>query len=597
MRGLLDDYTFYFVDLDTDDETQCYPDIEDLTFSDEQDESFRFFRRVITTEMQFKGSDYAYLWPFEDAGCSQIGFVVKYKGSEVYKGLILFGTENIGVDLRNCIMTIRIDPEDEYTCLLNGWEQERNLLLGRDRYSAQTEVGELEYDTCTTPENNSFTALYVNGAPVTCLDSDDPSGLYEDWTLIFWEIENVAPGVWRSVATFAREVATVDCDGATAVEPPGDGWFLQSDDCAGSGTSTWVRAPGRVFVPEESIDDRPNEIYKETWRVAGVPEGETQRTTTAYGNAIKLKEVLPVLAAFCSLDVVSDFYDIDADGTAPSNSEYTAAAADLKDLLIYQKSDIKLPTASQPATQALWSLKGLLESLQLQHDIEIRIQDGVMRIEHMTYWQSLSAGIDITTGQYQPLGSADIRYSNNGQQVARQERWSFAEEVSFDFRGLPIFYAECVPRQAAEEQQYNMQRVNNDISFIASNAERSSNDGFTFAAAKDVGGQLYIPYSNMPSTLGGNLVLNAAMSIPNLLDKYHRNRRPLLNGALNAQDVTFNSAIPRRELDEITLIMDRAYYHSSFDPAAAVSTALGDAEVITAEYNAADCSLTLTLRA
>lgn len=597
MQGLLDDYTFFFFDLNTEDETQCYPEIEELSFQDEEDEGFRFFRRVISTEMQFKGSDYNYLWPLEQAGCSELGFMVKYKGSEVYRGLILFGSQNIDVDLTNCVITIRIDPEDDYTCLFNQWEQERNLFLGRDRYTALTEVGTLEYDTCTTPENNSFTQLYVNGPPVTCLDSADPGLLYEDWTLIFWEIENVAPGTWRSVATWAREVATIDCDAGSPVEPPGDGWFLSDDDCAGSGQATWVRAPGRTFIPEESIDDRPNEIYKETWRVTGVPEGETQRPTSSFGNAIKLKEVLPALGGLCGLTVVSDFYDINPDGSAPSNDEYTAAAADLKDLLIYQKSDIKLPTASQPATIALWSLKGLLEALQLMHDIEIRVSGSTLRIEHMTYWESLSTGIDITTGQYQPLGERSIAYSNNGEDVVRQERWSFAEEVSFDFRGLPIYYPECVPRQAADEQNYNIQRVNNDISFITANAQQVSSDGFCFAAAKEVNGELYIPYSNMPSTLGGNLVLNAAMSIPLLLDKYHRNRRPLLNGALNAQDVTFNSAVPRRELEEIILLVDRAYYHNTFDPAAAVTTALGAAEVQSAEYNAADCSLTLTLRA
>ena len=595
MTGLLDGYEFFFDDGSTP--VQSYPAIDQLVFADQLDETFRFFRKVIETPMVFLGADYAYLRPLEDAGCGQIDFVVEYQGAEVYRGLILFGTENIEVDVTACAIAVRIEPQDVYTCLLQGWEEEVNLFDGQDRFRAAPAGGELEYETCTTPQSNSFIQLSNNGAPVTCLDSADPGGLYEDWTLIFWEIEEVAPGTWRSVATFARERATTDCAGGLPVAPPGDGWLLESDDCAGDNSSTWVRAPSRVFVPEESVNDVPGEQYKEVWRVTGVPEGEEQRPAAEYGNGLLLRALLVKLAQPCGLTVRSDFYNTNPDGSAPSNDEYTAAAADLANVLIYQKSDIKRPTAFQSATIALWSLKGLLEHLAVMHAIGLRVEGNLLRIEHATYWQAPSSGLDLTAAPYEELAGANIRYTNTGAEVVRRERWEFGEETSFEFSGFPIHYPACVTKDAAEERQYPMPRANNDMDFITANPDRISDDGFTFAAAVQAGASYFVPYTNVPGTLGGQLALNAAMGIPLLLDKYHRHRRPLPTGILNAQLVTFSSAIPRRELSEVTVIVSRSYYHNTFDPAAAVTTALGPAEVAAASWNAADCSLTLTLKA
>jgi hypothetical protein len=574
----LEGYEFFIDDGST--VTQVNPVIDSLKFRDEPDPDFGFPRRAIATPLLFKGDDYALILAYEQAGCQPLDFVVEYQAAEVYRGVIRLGTSKVRVDLRDCVIEAQAEPQDDYTCLVENWETERNIFTGTAKASAGSLFGTLHEETCSIL-GDEVILLLAAGVPTGCLP-----GPLSAWSLKSWIIEQdimiPPPTNFRSTAVWVQERYTTACDGVTPVPPPGGGWQLLADNCPTD--ADWARPVARALIAFENTDDR----YEETYRIIGGNDGLELK------NGVLLSSLLDTWAP-CGLDVVSDFFGIDPDGTAPANGAYAAALANLQDVLVYQKSDVRLPGSFTPASLGLWNLRGLLLSLKAQFDVEPRVSAGVLRLEHSTYWAG-APGLDLTASPYADLVAAALRYTYDDAALARRERWQFMEEATAAFAGLPIEYTGCIPETAERERVYDIGRVNNDIGFITANPDRVSDDGFVFAAAAVLGGDYYLLSETVLGTTGGGIAVNGHMAIPNLLDKYHRSGRMLLDGLLNGAAVTFDSAVARRVQDEFAVLLSRATYHASFDAADLVDTVLGSGEVVSAEYDAADRSLTLNLK-
>lgn len=587
MIGKLYGYTFSFDDGVTP--VECSPLIDSLVWLDTYDEDLGIYRRTLDTSFAFQGADYDYLLALDEDGCGEIDLLIEYKAAEVYRGIIRFGTQNVDVDLEACIITLTIDPRDDYTCLLESWDAQVNLIQGVQRFTARALANDIEINSlCLVPDYASFQAALNAGAPTDCL-LDSPA----NWSLIDWEITPVDPNdpdtLWVSTASWAQEQATADCDGTTPVPPPGSGWVLADNRCGSDGTADWVRPAVVVFDRVNSVEEPFNELWHQIWNVLGVTDGEVIEYTTGMRLGDVLAAHLP-----CDLAPVSDFFNISPDGTAPANAEYAAAAIDLTEVLVFQKSDVKRPNAVQAATRGDISMSKFFELLRLQFDIKIRVQGTNLRIEHRSYFER-NTGLDLTEARFSGQALAGLGYSYTGAELARLERWKFAEEfLSQQFRGRPIEYSGCLPTDAQEEQVYLMERLNNDIGFITENPDNIQDDGFSFAAAAAFGATRVIITSE--SADNGEPLFNAPMSIPNLLDKYHRRNRMLIEGRLNGTDVTFVSAVRRKEPREVTIKLPRAEYHDDFNPDDIITTVLGGAEVQTASYDAVDCTLSLTMR-
>jgi hypothetical protein len=531
--------------------------------------------------MPFFGADYTLLLGYEQAGCQPLDFVVEYQGAEVYRGVIRLGTKNVRVNLRDCQFFATIEPQDAYTCLTEQWAAEFNILNGTVKKAAETILGDFVEETCTV-YGSAVLPLLALGPPTGCL-----SGPLSSWGLKSWIIEEDVlvspPDNIRSRAVWIQEQFNEDCDGITPVAPPGGGWQLLQDNCVPDGNALWGRPAALELVSFESTGSRYEEIYRVVGGASGID----------IPNGVTLESILKVHAP-CGLDIVSDFFSIDGDDTFPAGTVYTNAKANLANVLVFQKSDVRLPNAVTPASVGWITYENLLRYLKIQFDVEPRIlPGGVLRLEHVDYWDA-GMGLDLTASPYADLVEAALEYTYDDADLARSEKWQFMEDVGAGFSGFPIEYSGCIPADAETERVYLLDRVNNDIGFITANPDRISDDGFVFAACAITKSGAYVILSEY-SIQSGLIELNAHLSISNLLNIYHRSGRMLITGKLNRNIVTFASAIARKVQVDFTILLSRSTYHSAFDAAELVETILGDGEVVTASYEAGSCSLTLSL--
>ncbi|MGL4404706.1 MAG: hypothetical protein ACRCT6_03040, partial [Notoacmeibacter sp.] len=361
----------------------------------------------------------------------------------------------------------------------------------------------------------------------------------------------------------------------------------------------WVAVVGgfarrlpRVYNAAKSqiLDPDPNKIVQ-VFDVVGLDDmGEI----VPIPNGVRLGDVLQNFAP-CGLTVQSNFFGQNPTGPSPVNTPYTEALANLQNVLIFQKSDVKRPTASNIASRAPFTYQKLLGVLRALLNVVHRPSAaGVLRIEHVSYFAQAS-GLDLTLEPYRSMIARRTDTTSDDADAARSERWRFMEEVSPMFQGQAIRYDEsCVLGDATEETTITIESTNTDVLFIQGNPDAVANEGYVIVASFLNAGKYYLVSET--SLSDGNLYPNAHLSIPNALDVYHRHERLYPSGSLNGSAVTFASSRKRRTGEPVEFVLSNATYWSTFDASKTVATPLGGlGEVRKARYSAANCSLQLEI--
>ncbi|MCB1318043.1 MAG: hypothetical protein KDK27_18890, partial [Leptospiraceae bacterium] len=360
-----------------------------------------FYRKRVARDMVFTGLTYDELLGLNVDECEQVTVVIEREcgGVGVYAPF-LTGTFNAG-DWRNnaddCEITVRINTEDDYTCLLGSWKTPVNL-FGLDVVQVKpypttevyvtTEITTEDPDTCETPY-----------AP------PDPSNwCSEPESILCYGLEPDQ----SSVTMWHRLERTGTCSGSTPVKPTVDTfWALLTDNCPTD--SVWWRCPGTT--------DSPTVI-------------------APMSNGRLFSDVLDALFATCGLTVVSDFFNINADATAPDNAAYDFAALYLQNMTVHQKSDVKRPYSSNPATSKQWDIqpKEMLDDLRILFNVYWDIDGTDIRLEHISYFETVG-GLD---------ASADAQKVDTERETddnVKYEYFFFVDEAgSAYFLGSPILY-------------------------------------------------------------------------------------------------------------------------------------------------------------
>jgi len=562
------------------------PIIDDLLFEEVPADDVRGYIRTLNTEMVFRGSDYDFFYDnYEVSGtCSNLDFTIKLSGSTYYTGQLKLGSDRVRWDISNKKMFARLDQKRPEQCFLDDWEDTINLLTSTTKTTVQPFIGTFTEETCgpvsggSPIEINGFFENNVSG----CL-----TGPRQSYSLQRAYIEEVSPTKYNHYATWVSERVTVSCSGGSPNEPPGDGWILVSDNCPTN--AVYGRAPDMVYIGEQS--ESTGKYWDNTYEVGGRFD-EDGNAVANIDNGVLLKEGLESKAPACINNVRSNFFNINASGASPSGEPYTTAATDLPNVVIFQKSDVKRPGAEENARNGEWTFKEFLESLKAQFNVDYEINSNdVLRIEHVSYF-SKTNGLDLTSGSYAARIAGLNAYRYAPGEVPTQEKWEYMETVSQLFTGRPIVYDNCVSDDATEEL-VSMGPVNNDISFIQANTDLVDDEGFVFANTYASGSNYYLITEQ--TEFGSEYLLNGHMSIPNLQQNYHRWERPLINGNLNNVDVTFESAIRRKEQVELSIKYDRKNF-ASFDADQLIKTQLGWGEVLRLQYSTKNETLTLTLK-
>lgn len=587
---MLTGYTFFVDDGAT--ETEVFPRVNTLVFNDTPDDTNKFYRKVLQTRMIFAGDDYTLLKAEEDAAtCSVWDFIIKYQTVEVFRGFIRFNTSSLAeIDVSNCRINVKVQSSDDYTCFLREWEENFNILTGTTTHEVVTFYGDIECELCIETAPGSPPDYPLSSIPTAACTPDLPEA--DGWTVTYNINEGVTlvsvgpPALYETqIGTQTRYCRQFVSDPTHASEPPGDGWI--------NVTGGWARP---ITVTPDLINSAltpndANELIQSFFTPGLDVTDEAAPVINTIDNGVLLNDILETFAP-CSLNIVSDFFNINPDATAPANTAYTFASENLQNVIVWQKSDVKRPGATNNATNGKWNFKSLLNQLRVLFNVRFRVSGTDLRIEHVSYFEAaISNGEDLAT-DYATRIAGKHSYQIDDSKVPKSERWQFMEAVSEDFTGEPITYS-CFSDESATEETYVADRVNCDIPELINSPDSYQDDGFVFGACHDDGGTFYLITSE--STLNpGTLLLNGSMCIPNLLENLHTYDRPLISGTLNGTPTTFDSAIRRKRQTALVIPFGASDYFA-WNPADLVNTQMGWGEVDNASWNAATCQLTLNI--
>lgn len=579
---------FYQVSPDPEVEfTSLYFEEEpDILLEDVREQGRAYMRRFLRTEFHVTGDDFDDLYALLGSSpCADIDFRVKYDGATVWEGKLKLRSAKWFPD--TCLVRFTPVINDIYTCVTKNWETEKNMFSVGSEAAVNTFFGTLERETCTLD--------WPASVPINGFAESNVSSCLDDLSTYSLEIFKItdlgagaAPNRYRHEVTWVSERATVACDGGiggTPAEPPGDGWTLISDDCAGAGTATWGRKPAMTYDGQYADPDvDPNILHDNRYVVTGEEAAE-------YGNGRFLNDLIEAFADDCALSVVSDFFGINGDDTAPANDPYTASER-IKYIIVYQKSDIKRPNATNPATIGNMKFKNLLEWLRTMFNVEWNSDGDTLRLEHVSYF-SKANGADLTSTQPDAVAGRNA-FTFDADGLAPREEFAWSDRtLDADFYGLPILYTEACTDNEAPAETRRADGVYTDLSGAQMDSGNVSDEGFFFMATDLYAGQYYI--NREAGELSGTIKPNVHLSWANLHENYHKWARPAPSGNLNNVDIDFESYRPTKRQQPIEIDLTPAEYFA-LNTEEKLGTELGFGEIDRGSYSARRCKYTIDLK-
>ena len=489
-----------------------------------------FYRFSCDAELTFfdtkSQQDFTTLYALESSGdrCAQIELLIKKRCEgqwvDYFTGYLNLSDGNWDLDGKK--VTIPISNNDEYTCWFVDLKKEVNLfqIPTSNRIAAKLYVGTFEF---SAPQTGTVSPPFSY--------NEGTLDISKGWTVY----EHLSTGTGNTATTtWVRE-------NAGGVLPEGDGWEFDTIDLI------YARKPATY----KTLDVQESNLVQEQYAIAGVDDSNDP---LIYDNGLSFEDVIELLNP-CDLTIVSNFFWINPDATNPDNAAYTAAAGQVDNLHIWQKSDIKRPATSENATKANLTFEQLLQFLANTFQVYAYIDGTNLRIEHISYFEAKTQGLDLTQAAYSKylLGTNNYSYDSTNQPI--REKFTWMDEVSDDFTGFPIEYDNsCTQREGVTEKEYTNPLFTTDFEFVAAevNAEAVSDAGFLIAQVVEFSGEKFIPKITIPSS---EARFNGALSFIYLHDKFWRNYRPFAEGLLNENLVTFDSVRPVKIQGTITALL------------------------------------------
>lgn len=429
-------------------------------------------------------------------------------------------------------ISVKAKETNPLQCLRENWKTQKNIY----------NVGTWQTVRPYLNEYEKYTEVIDQPLATPCGDPPVVSG----YCFYSKESKKVGTDEKLCIYHYHRFKKAGTCSGATPVEPDTfNSWTILTNSCPGS--SLWWTCPASTHLP---------------W-------------TFIHGQ--RLQDIIEFLVdeTGCGLTVKSDFFDLNADATAPSNAAYTAAADYCQNLIVFQKSDVKRHDATNPATQPAFVMKlaDLLADLKLMFNLDWRITDSgaTLRIEHVSYFEA-GAGNDYSAARY------TRELLQDKADAPRLTRFQYRDEPCTSyFKGSPLeIYC------GEDEKDFRLTLFSCDISYITSNdaVDNVGDDGFVLMAAVDVGGNLY------------NVDNNQGLSWSELLYNFYRHNMAGA-GEINGAPVTPLSLKKTRK--QPAFVVPHCC-DDSFDPSDLHTTDLGDGQVDSALWNIAQDYIELELK-
>ena len=309
-------------------------------------------------------------------------------------------------------------------------------------------------------------------------------------------------------------------------------------------------------------------------------------------NAFPLKDLInSLMYASCSNDLTlkSDFFQWNLEFPDPYfyDKKYN-------NLFLVQKSDVKRPNALNNAIKGELNPLELIEALCNIFNLGYNISNGVLRIEHISFFESL--GVDLTKNKRHEFllkGTKKYRYDSN--KLPKYEKFKMMEAGSVDFIGKDIIYNNsCVNNDEENKSEINVDFITTDVMYCLenqdSNNDNVSDDGFVLIACDFNNKIVYEP----GILLGAGTPLNNTLSWAHLHRDLWMHGRVLKEGMMNGVLTEFTSTIPNIKQDKFSVIIDCTEIRS-FKPLDLMKATLGWGSIQTAELGLMDCSLSIEM--
>lgn len=545
-----------------------------------------YYTKELEGTISFINNDFALIKSLEEQGysCNPLYLesfaLIDGTYKMVYKAIMRI--VDMKFDLDKCIINSPCKPFTPYLCLESIEDDEINILEKvPDRFNVYLFLGEYEFYESTNEYSVDFTKDYTNHA-----------------NEYLWTDGGAPPQ--ETCFRYYKLVERLGLNTSTG-------------NLEGFGRSFWVREKytiptgspsplGYKFIETVGINDiyaRPLMVFHSDYTSTQVPIGEITQTTFEwrYGalsnnskfvtNAIKLQDVLEWYAEQCGLTVSSDFFQINPANPSPDNYVINARNQYTK-LYLIQKTDVKKPNATQPATKGIMRLDYLNESLQTLFDTRYVIEGNTLKYEHISRFNK-TVKLDATIIDNGKWVVGQRKFEFDSDEMPKKQLFKAMEQNNVDFVGKPIEYFDnCTDK--ANEQKNNCQNITTDILHVIDQPDKISDEGFVLVACEEHDGKLYLAQTT--GILTNNEVGNNVLGFAQLHNYFHRHRRIRKTGILNGITTTFLSEKPSKKCVDITFPFKDI---TLFEPDQLVKGPLGNGEVKQALYEIKNDTLKVTL--
>lgn len=518
-------YAFY-ITTPNGETWQAYPHNSKLNWKWVRDDQFGFWRKTLETDLIFKNGhlsterDFDKLYAVESSA-DRCEFIL----IDIYlicngENLLFFnGRMRCAAgewDRSFCKLKIKPEPADGYTCLLDNWETEYDFATYITGHTIEaTAEFNIERKFCSWSQeggpNCSFAEAYEH-----CPELNDAGAAA--WVMEYcnYDLENQFDNIVNVEIGLIREVGAGTCDGTNPIPPTSDpAWILLEDNCPTS--STWVR-PYDAFVNSGTVDTIPEFTMHNAYKLADV--------------ITYLVDQLP-----CELPIISNFFNINPDATAPDNTAYQKAAIGLADVHLVHLSDFIKDDEDGPNTKSVrpYSLNAILKSMP--GNIQIAIDNGNLRIEHRSYFRRLKT-LDLTAVGHVEFIKGKFKHNYDKTKLPKEEIFKWKGETDGagrDFDGHPIKYSGgCIDKDAKPVTiPFEIYYSNIKFIFERKYLYAENLDGLIILSVGD--GKIL--YDRCP--ISGALKLNGHFALSTLHENYYKWDRPLPRGTMNNQPTDF----------------------------------------------------------
>lgn len=297
--------------------------------------------------------------------------------------------------------------------------------------------------------------------------------------------------------------------------PPtiGDGWLYQTVD------KGWYRPVPTIFIGNNyDIELLPgeNSSFLRQWTYC-----DSKNAT----NGMHLTDVLNTVfrAGTEFHHIESDFFNIDPQGTSPSNIAYDFASDFCHNIIMVGGSDIQQGLSDQNQFIYETTPFKIWKGLKTMFNLTAKLIDDVLSIEHVS---NNEAGVLVDMVENGRLIFIPPIYKNNAHESTEEESFSMHSDTgSIDFDGIKIKYL-C---GEAQPDSIVLEDFITNVNSWSNSKTRSDKEESLVLLSKD---NSFNYINRAVGALSGDIIINGCFSWANLIYGLHLWERPAFDGVI-----------------------------------------------------------------